>query len=172
MNIQDFIKLGVCEDVNELIERDPLGKSLNELNLGAGKKLIGTSLPLDLPGWNADTDLIPAEDDSIAGIWMIHMLEHVELPIKLLRDCQRVLIYGGFVNIVVPYYNSNMNAQELDHKHNFSEETFPALFRQKQYYEKNLEGFEWEFDINLNLIIGAKERNMCLYVQLIKRRQS
>lgn len=164
-SIQEFIKLGVCRDINQLVEEGPAGI---ELNLGAGKKMIPGAHPIDLPEWNADTMPIPAAPDTVSGIWMIHMLEHVQHPIGLLKDCQRVLERGGFVNIVVPYYNSNMNAQELDHKSSFSEETFPALFRQKEYYGKNLEGFEWEFEINFNLIIGVHERNMCLYVQLIK----
>lgn len=163
-DIQDFIWLGVCRKVKRLVRPHGI-----QLNLGAGNKPISNTIPLDLPDWDADTDLIPYDDRSINGIWMIHMLEHVQQPIELLKECQRVLYRGGFVNIVVPYYNSNLNAQELDHKHSFSEETFPALFRQKEHYQKNLEGFDWRFDINLNLIIGVHERNMCLYTQLVKK---
>lgn len=166
-SIQDFIKLGVCRDVNILYETTNLHNPIC-LNLGGGKKEIKDTINLDLPDWDADKFAIPYMTDTISTIWMIHFLEHILNPIQMMKECQRVLKHGGVVNIVVPYYNSNLNAQELDHKHSFSEETFPSLFRQKKYYDKGLENFEWAFGINLNLIIGVQERNMCLYVQLIK----
>lgn len=164
--IQDFIKIGICRDVNEL--KNP--HSCVAINLGGGRKKIGNSNNIDLPDWDADEDDIPYKNNEVDIIWMIHSLEHFKYPIEVLKECQRVLRDRGVVNIVVPYYNSNLNAQELDHKHSFSEETFPALFRQKKYYDKGIEDFEWEFVINFNLIIGVHERNMCLYVQLIKEK--
>ena len=164
MTIQDFIKIGMIRDVNQLVSSD-WGL---ELNLGAGEKPIDGTIPLDLPEWNADFDAIPYSDKSVQGIWALHFLEHVIYPIAVLKECQRVLVPGGVMNIVVPYYTSNLHHSDLDHKHTFSENTFKQLFRQKEYYAKGQEDFEWDFKINFSLIIGVEEKNLALYTQLVR----
>src|SRR3974390_560851 len=78
------------------------------LNIGAGNKIIRDSIPLDLPGWDADRDPIPFKDENIGTIYAFHFLEHVVDPIRMLLEFQRVLIVGGVVNIVVPYYSANI----------------------------------------------------------------
>lgn len=85
---------------------------------------------------------------------------------KSLRILSVVLCKGGIVNIVVPYYSSNLQAQDLTHVHAFSEETFPALLRQGLWYGKGARA--WRFEINANFIFGIVERNLCLFVQLVK----
>ena len=161
--IQDFFRIGICRDIPELLPNRNDGISLN---LGAGNKPIGNSIPLDYPKWDADLMAIPYDNCSVVQIHAIHFLEHVRDPVKVLHEMQRVLIYGGHANIVVPYYNSNLNAQELDHKHNFCEDTWAALFRQSMYYSKN--NIKWEFEIHANFMMAVHERNMCLYTQLQK----
>ena len=164
-SVQDFIRVGVLRDVNDLIDYDHQG---TVLNLGAGNKPIPGTIPLDLPDWNAEEDHIPYEDRSVAGIWALHFFEHVSRPIEVLWECQRVLRPGGVLNIVVPFYTSSLHHSDLDHKHTFSEATFKKLFRQHYWYSKNKSGL-WEFDINFNLIIGVEERNMCVFTQLVKQ---
>lgn len=164
-SIQDFIKLGMMRDVHKLVEEPEDGLILN---LGPGEKEIPGTIPLEYPEWNADTMPIPFSDNSVDGIHAYHFFEHIKYPIEFTKEVQRVLKPGGFINIVVPYYNSNLYNRELDHKHSFTEMTFPALFRQKRRYSKNVEGFIWKLYINFNLIIGVEEPNMALYVQLVK----
>ena len=100
---------------------------------------------------------LPFESNSIDGIFVFHFLEHVKDVPKVLLDFQRVLKVGGIVNIVVPYYTSQMQAQDLDHKNQFCEETWRVLFR-NPYYDKN--AVEWQFKVNTNIIIGVCERNL------------
>lgn len=141
---------------------DPFG---TVLNLGAGSKIINGAIPLDLPEWDADTMPIPFDDESITTIHCYHFLEHITDPIKVLRECQRVLLPSGVINIVVPYYNSSIAAMDLDHKHSFNEDTWKTLFDNK-YYAKNHEG--WRFRVHFNLIAGVVERNLSLFTQLVK----
>ena len=102
----------------------PAFRNLNGLSIGAIHGTIG----LDLPEWNADTDPIPYPDGSIAVIHAYHFLEHLKDPVKMLADCQRVLRPGGLMNIVVPYYTSQMMAHDLTHKHAFARTPGRLLF--------------------------------------------
>lgn len=152
-HIVDFI-----EDVN------PYNEIV--LNVGCGNKTIPGAHNLDLPNWDADSEELPFEDNSVSQIHAYHFLEHVKEPVKMLQEFQRVLVVGGFVNIVVPYYTSQMQAHDLDHKNQFCEETWRNLFK-NPYYDKNR--IEWRFKIGTNVIIGVVERNLALLTQLIKK---
>ena len=138
-----------------------------KLNLGCGNKTIHGTIGLDLPEWNADTDPIPYPDGSIAVIHAYHFLEHLKDPVKMLADCQRVLRPGGLMNIVVPYYTSQMMAHDLTHKHAFCEDTWKITFR-NPYYRQAGSPEEWKLEERLNVIIGIVERNLCLMTQLIR----
>lgn len=135
------------------------------LNLGAGKKTMPGTIPLDLPAWDADKEDIPYFSDTVEMIYAYHFLEHCKEPVRVLQECQRVLKVGGHMNICVPYYSAQIQAKDLDHKHSFCEETWRILFK-NQYYDKNL--VKWKFRIGFNLICGLKERNIVLLTQLIK----
>jgi len=163
MDIQELFKMGMDREVPQLLDI-PLMEG-ECLNIGAGNKHFDFATSLDLPEWDADSQQIPRADESVASIIAFHFLEHVREPVKLLQEFQRVLMPGGVVNIVVPYYSSAMAAQDLDHKHFFTEETWKTLFR-NPYYNKNR--VEWKFEVKLNLIIGVVERNLCLMTELQK----
>lgn len=120
---------------------------------------------LEWPEWKADHNPLPYENDTVDHIGAFHILEHVEKVVPLLRECQRVLVTGGTMNIVVPYYSSNLQARDLDHKHSFTELTWKTLF-DNMYYLKDKEG--WEFYVGFNMIMGVEERNLCLCTQLIR----
>lgn len=137
------------------------------LNVGAGNKLIPCSIPLDWPEWNADTMDIPYRDGTVDGIHCYHFLEHCARPHYVLGEFQRILKVGGRVNIVVPYYNSQMQAQDLDHKARYCEMTWKTLFN-NPYYNKN--GVQWKFVVRTNVVMGIVERNMCLVTQLVRIR--
>ncbi len=162
MNFNEFFKQAMDRDVAPLLPDNRHGAGLN---LGAGNKKISYSAPLDFPDWDADSDPIPYEDNSVGIIYAYHFLEHCKDPVKVLQECQRVLKVGGTMNICVPYYTSQMAAHDLDHKHQFCEETWKTLFS-TPYYDKNK--IEWKFSIGFNLICGVVERNLCLLTQLIK----
>jgi len=138
------------------------------LNVGAGNKLIPGTTVLDLPRWNADTDPIPFDDATVSGIHAYHFLEHVHRPADVLWEFQRVLKVHGFVNICVPYYNAQCQAQDLDHKHAFCEETWRNLFVNPYYSRRWDARGPWQFLIRTNVIMGLVERNLVLLTQLIK----
>lgn len=161
--MKEFFEIGLDREIG-VFKTVTCHNQIN-LNLGAGNKEIPNTVPLDLPVWNADTDIIPYESESISIIYAYHFLEHVIDPIALLKECQRVLKPGGLINIVVPYYSSQLQAMDLDHKHSFSEKTWCTLFDNK-YYSKY--DYDWKFQINFNVIFGIVERNICLFTQLEK----
>jgi ubiquinone/menaquinone biosynthesis C-methylase UbiE len=164
MEITELFKIGMDRSIPSLVDfKSGYGRKI--LNIGAGNKKIPGSIPLDYPCWNAEIDKIPFGDNSIDGIHCYHFLEHIQNVIFVLSEFQRILVSGGLVNIVVPYYKSQMMAHDLDHKHIFCEDTWKILFS-NPYYDKNR--IEWKFKIGCNVIIGIVERNLCLMTQLIK----
>lgn len=159
--IQEQFFIGMDRTIPDLVE-PPRGLAIN---LGAGNKIVAGAVSLDYPEWDADIERIPYPDESVALIHAYHFLEHLHDPVAMLRECQRVLVPGGVLNIVVPYYTSQMQAHDLGHKHAFCEETWRNLFG-NPYYAKDREG--WQFVVGVNIIIGVVERNLCLMTQLIK----
>lgn len=162
--IQDMFEIGMKRHIPSL-----LGNIQKEgttmLNLGGGLADIAGTVNVDYPNWDADKQPLPFESESVSVIHAYHFLEHCMEPVKVLQECQRVLIKGGVMNIVVPYYTSQMAAHDLDHKHVFCEETWKNLF-DTSYYDKNK--IEWKFRIHANFIMGVVERNLALFTQLQK----
>lgn len=162
---QEFFQLGLSRDLPSVLDF-PDGKVLN---LGPGTKLIEGSIPIGLPGWNANTQPIPFGDESCTGVHAYHFLEHVENPTLVLQEIQRVLKPGGVVNIVVPYYRAQMAFQDLNHKHFFCEDSWKELFS-NSYYDtaQDSEMVEWHLKVHFNLVAGIVERNMALFTQMVK----
>jgi predicted SAM-dependent methyltransferase len=116
--------------------------------------------------WDADRDEpLPFDDGEVSEIHCYHFLEHCARPVLVLKEFQRLLCRGGSINIVVPHYHSQLSIEDLDHKHQFCEDTWKTLFR-TDYYDKN--EIKWELSIGFNMIVGVVERNLCVFTQLIK----
>lgn len=161
-NLPDMFRLVSARETPDWLP-DPEGPFLN---IGHGAKLIEGAVHLDLPEWDADRYVpLPFEDGYFSAIYAIHLLEHVQDPIWLLREFQRVLAVGGNLNIGLPYYNSQMHAQDLDHKTAWCEETWKETFF-NEYYPKGHDG--WKFRIGANYIMAIVERNTMLITQLIR----
>lgn len=165
MNIQDLFMLAMKRDIPSII---PNKKSGIILNLGGGVQQIPNSINLQLPEWNAETDLLPYDEESVDQIHMYHFLEHLTDPIRMLLDCQRVLKYGGHCNILVPYYKCKMAVQDLDHKKMFSAEYLKQTFSNPYYNNRGL-SIQCEFEIKkLNIVIGIVDRNLGILSQIVK----
>lgn len=162
MNIQELFMLGMKRNIPDLVADIESGCVIN---LGAGKQKISGAIPFDYPEWDAENYLIPFGDEVVDQIHAYHFLEHISDPPRMLQECQRILKIGGHMNIIVPYYTSQMQAHDLFHKAQFCEETWKNLFS-TPYYSKDRDG--WRFRIGTNIIIGVVERNLCLMTQLIK----
>lgn len=170
-NIQDFFLYGMDREVGELVEPPRGGIKIN-LGPGDRKTLPGVtgygfiSNGMTEVVWHAP-DPLPLEDGSVTEIHCYHFLEHLngEDAISVLKEIDRVLVDGGVAYIVTPYYSSSMQAHALDHKSAWNEGTWKWLFSQDFYSD-----FEhrWSIQVQLCLIIGIVERNMCLMTQLVK----
>lgn len=165
-NLLDLFNGGMDRDYNPIF---PVGIEQNYLNLGAGEKNFDWAVPLQLPDWNAETDFIPADDNSVDGIVAFHFFEHItgnRLPV-LLSECERVLKIGGTLNIVVPHRLGGMAFQDLDHKSFFTEDTWRILMENK-YYKTHWAG-KGKLKVHINLIMGDSERTLALVTQMVKR---
>ena len=161
MDINSLFKLGMKRDIPALI---PHGKEC--INLGAGNSHLPFAASLDLPQWDAEVDPIPYQSNSLDTIFAFHFFEHLsgKHAIRMLKECERVLVVGGTLNVVVPHRTSQLAYEDLDHKSFFCEETWRNLFRTSYYIKNREEG--WKFEIRTNIIIGLSERNLALMTQL------
>jgi SAM-dependent methyltransferase len=170
LTIQQLFKQGMDRDIPELRYIPdavvPVGGWL-AFDLGAsGEKVMEDCEGLGLPDWEFPRDAIPSDDNTVDVIHAYHFLEHLsgEDAIKLLREVERVLIPGGIMNICVPYYSSSMQAQDLTHKSQWCETTFQTLF-ENAYYDP---AGKWRLRVHTQFIMGIVERNLALFVQLVK----
>lgn len=159
----DLFNLGMMRSYSDII-KDIDHENNIVLNIGAGEKQIKNSIPLDYPEYDFEKDPIPYADNSVGQIHCYHFLEHIDNVSHMMMEFYRVLQPGGHINIVVPYYNSQMQYSDIDHKSFFSERTFKHMFNLKYYRKNKIPSME----IKTNFIIGDNESNLCLIVQLIK----
>lgn len=161
-SIQDLFKIGMAREIPQLL-------NLNggvQVNVGAGTyKTLHNTTPIDYPQWDANTMPLPYNSRSVDVIHCYHFLEHMSDPVSILKEFERVLKSGGYANIVVPYYNSHLQAKCLDHKSMFNESTWDNLFNQYSY--DNGSG-EWKLKVHTTFIMGVEEKNLALLTQLVK----
>jgi ubiquinone/menaquinone biosynthesis C-methylase UbiE len=120
-----------------------------------------------LPEWNADTMPLPYGNHTVGEVWALHFLEHVQKPIAVLAEIQRVLCIGGVANIVVPYGTCHMAVQDLSHTHFFNESSWDHAFRNPYYNDHDLET-GWHLTQHINCIMGVKGENLALVTQLVR----
>lgn len=161
MNFQDWFENGLKRPLAALI---PPGELVLDVGTSHGATVVPGAKTLD-ERWRAP--LLPYRDGTIDTIFAHHFLEHLdgETAVRQLREFERVLKVGGTVNVVVPYYTSQMAAHDLDHKSVWCEETWRNTFANPGYDAK---GRNWRLAVNFNLICGVVERNIALFTQLYK----
>ena len=164
MDIQEFFKIGLARDIPQLLQK-PSGAFVG-VDIGASGIKKTLPIALGLPSWSFPRDALPYGDELVDVIHAFHFLEHLTGAdaIAMLREVERVLKPGAHINIVVPYYNSSMQAHDLTHKSCYNESTFDNLFGQ-QYYDM---AGPWKLSVHAQFIMGIVERNMALFVQLVK----
>jgi len=161
-NIEKLFELGMKRKFPRFQDWDHFGF---KVNVGPGDSHIPNTSELDLPDYDANFDAMPYEDGTVDVIHCYHVLEHLTDPIYFLTECQRVMSPYGIMNIVVPYYMSQMAYQDITHVKFFTLETFEKLFENKYY--KPL-GIEWELEVIANAVFGIVDRNLCMMTQLRK----
>jgi uncharacterized protein YbaR (Trm112 family) len=85
--------------------------NLNILNLGSGvqnRNLDSNLINLDIYSHEnadvaADAHHLPFLEDSLDGVWLCAVMEHLSRPFDVAAECFRVVKPGGFVLITVPF---------------------------------------------------------------------
>jgi SAM-dependent methyltransferase len=73
----------------------------------------------------------PFKKDEFDVVLMKMILEHLDEPIKALREIIRISKKNARFIVTVPHANSYANLTDLQHKHNFTEHTFiPPLLEE------------------------------------------
>lgn len=166
MNIQELFKLGMKRDLPELLTFE--GPAINLGSSDGDRWTIPGAKPLGRTAWDFPRHrFIPCDCNSIATIHCYHFLEHQDgyFAVKLLRECERVMIPGASVmNFCMPYYNSNLQAECLEHQSHWNENTFRNLFENAGY---DIAG-KWELKCHFIMIAGIVERNLCIIGQLVR----
>ncbi len=136
------------------------------LNLGSGRAPIESATNLDRPGWEAP--LLPFRDNSVAEIHMYHFLEHLtpDMAIEQLQECERVLLPGGVMNIVVPHAMVPLAFQAPDHRSFWTEEGFQDTWYSSGY--DSTYGRPWKSDIVWMMVGGVRWSNLCVLLQVAK----
>ena len=164
MNFEELFKLGMDRELPELLD-PPEGISIG---LGESGVKRTSDICLGLPEWRWPRDKIPAEDGSVSIIHAYHFMEHVtgEEAIELLFEIQRVLMVGGILQFTIPYYTSEIAAQDLTHKSQWTESSFRMLMRNPYYSPSSQD--QWKLREHYLVIAGIVQRNVSLFGQLVK----
>lgn len=175
MLINDLFAMGMDRQIPELLDAPrPEGRELFVgIDLGASGSKRTLPIAIGYPHWEFPRDRITlgtngsiAEDSSVHALHAFHFLEHLSGAdaIALLREAERVLVEGGIMNIVVPYYSSSMQAQDLTHKSCWNEGSMATLLN-NPYYDP---AGKWKLRVHTQFILGIVERNLALFIQLTK----
>jgi SAM-dependent methyltransferase len=108
------------------------------LNLGCGELPIQGAVNVDrYKGAHVDetADLMKFpwkwQDNSVDGIYCIHVLEHFVDMKAIINECHRILKKGGFLYLEVPHASSVVGIGRMDHHHTVSWNTFSDEFSKK-----------------------------------------
>jgi len=165
MEVLDWFLLARARDI-------PLPLDLPDglqLNIGAGKRDILDTVPLDRErGWVWPRDPIPYEDETVSGIWAHAFVDYLDDPIAIFREFWRVLKWGGVVNLVMPHGNSDLWNEDVLRRTRYTEETWRNLFNSPWYSPADEEGPAPPFTVHTCFIMGVVWRNLTLFTQLVK----
>lgn len=165
IEFQELFLLGMKRSFPDLLNFNG-----RQINVGSSKGDRWTNPyaeALGRPNWEFPRDQLPYDNESVATIHCYHFLEHLsgEDAIKFLRECERVMIpRKSVLNFCMPYYNSNLQAECLEHKSQWNENSFRNLFDNSGY---DIAG-RWDLKVHFLIIAGVVERNLCIIGQLVR----
>jgi SAM-dependent methyltransferase len=160
-DIAEWFLIGRAREIPSLVP-----PSHPQINLGAGRRQIGTSMALDLEhGWDGERDPIPFPDGSVGTIWAHAFLSYLDRPDPIFRECARVLRVGGTMNIVEPHGNSDLWNEDPRRRTRYTEESWRTLFHNPWYETEGAARLQ----VHACFVIGVVWRNMSLFTQLVKR---
>ena len=120
-----------------------------KINLGCGNDIRKGWVNVDcapLTGVDVVHDLnvtpLPFESQCADEIVCEDVLEHVDY-VPILKECHRILIPGGLLNISVPHFTSNNNYVDPTHRKMFSVKTFN--FFCENTFERKMRSYYFDF---------------------------
>jgi ubiquinone/menaquinone biosynthesis C-methylase UbiE len=113
---------------------------------------------------------LPFKNNSFNFITLLAVLEHLENPVEILKECSRVLEPGGGMLITVPSWHAKplleflayklklVNADEImDHKRYYNRDDLFNLFEKiKDVKIQEHRYFQWKFNNKLHVISTKK----------------
>ena len=102
------------------------------LHLGCGKKRIPDSIGVDVVPIEGFVDIVhnlnkfpyPFKDNSFEEVHMYHVLEHLDNPLRVMEEINRILKVGGKFYLRVPHFSSMGAFSDITHKRPFGYSTF------------------------------------------------
>ena len=131
------------------------------LNLGCGKLPIEGAVNIDVVQFGY-TDLVmniadlplPFKDNSIDGVYMIHVFEHLEKPYDFVKEIWRILKPGGFFYLQVPHSSNIIGIGDFGHYRTFNYSSLHDYLTNLTYISKGKYLFKtlinelWWYKIN------------------------
>lgn len=124
---------------------------MKKLNLGCGldykegwinvdtRKNIKTDMRFDL-----NKTPYPIKKNTIDLVYMRNVIEHLDNPIKVLKELCRICKNGAIIKVYTNHSNSYAYISGIEHKGQFNEHTF-AEYHLKEYELDNLKLIKQEF---------------------------
>lgn len=166
---KDFFHLALKRKFPDIIR--PVGNNI--LNFGCGNSPIKDAINYDIDDHGGKAFVLDMNrypyaigSDSADCIHCYHALEHVDYPLKTLQEFGRIIKPNAPINIVVPYWKSQMAYSSLDHRSFWSEETIRKHFC-NDYYNSVINSYG--IKENFSLICGFEERAIVVFIQLYKK---
>lgn len=121
------------------------------LNLGSGGDYkegwinidCRNNVKLDVK-WDLNKYPYPFKENTFDEVLIRHVLEHLENPIRVLKELIRICKNDAKITIFVPHAISYANLSDIQHKNNFTEHSFTKKHL-KQYDLEKLKLTEQEF---------------------------
>jgi SAM-dependent methyltransferase len=136
-----------------------------DLACGANKAegFVGVDI-CKLPGvdivFNLEKKPWPFEDDSVEEIVSNHYVEHTPDLILFMEECHRILVPGGKMTLVAPYWTSARCWQDPTHKRPILEQCF-LYFNKKWRDDNKLSHYPitTDFDFTYGYLVAPEWRN-------------
>lgn len=132
------------------------------LNLGCGNTKIEGCINIDKrKNVNPDLvmdfekDIFPYEDNSVEGIFAIHVIEHIKNIHHLMKEIYRVCMNDAEILFVSPYYKHISAFSDPDHIRFITEESFGYFCQDTKTSDSQKPKDHYAYDVNFQLV-GVK----------------
>jgi len=137
---------------------------MKKLNLGCGKDYKQGWINVDIIhvkkdiNYNLNKIPYPFKNNEFEEILLKMILEHIDKPLKVLKEVIRISKDDAKITIIVPHATSYANFTDIQHKTNFTETSFNQKFLEEYELEQlRLEKIEFIFENKWKKLIPFKK---------------